>query len=238
MAIEVRVPTILRRTPTAQKVVQGTGDTLAELLDRPRRQPPRPARPADHRRGRAAPVRQRLRQRRGRALPRRARRQAQRRRHGDHPAGRRRRLSAAVARFDSLLDATGGTPLVGLPRLSPPVGGAEVRLWAKLEDRNPTGSVKDRAGAVDGARGRGSGPAPAGRHDPGADQRQHRHLAGHGGQAARLPAGLRDAGERVDRTGAAAADVRRGDHLLAGRRRLEQGRRAWPSRSPPSIPTG
>jgi [CysO sulfur-carrier protein]-thiocarboxylate-dependent cysteine synthase len=46
-----------------------------------------------------------------------------------------------MARFDSLLDACGGTPLVGLPRLSP---SASVRLWAKLEDRNPTGSVKDR----------------------------------------------------------------------------------------------
>jgi cysteine synthase B len=44
-------------------------------------------------------------------------------------------------RFDSLLDAIGGTPLVGLPRLSP---SPDVRLWAKLEDRNPTGSVKDR----------------------------------------------------------------------------------------------
>jgi len=45
-------------------------------------------------------------------------------------------------RFDSLLDMVGGTPLVGLPRLSPT---PDVRLWAKLEDRNPTGSVKDRA---------------------------------------------------------------------------------------------
>ena len=44
-------------------------------------------------------------------------------------------------RYDSLLDSVGGTPLVGLPRLSP---APEVRLWAKLEDRNPTGSVKDR----------------------------------------------------------------------------------------------
>ncbi|HEY5031494.1 MAG TPA: cysteine synthase [Actinomycetes bacterium] len=44
-------------------------------------------------------------------------------------------------RFDSLIDSVGGTPLVGLPRLSP---SPEVRLWAKLEDRNPTGSVKDR----------------------------------------------------------------------------------------------
>jgi cysteine synthase B len=46
-----------------------------------------------------------------------------------------------VARYDSLLDALGDTPLVGLPRLSP---SETVRLWAKLEDRNPTGSIKDR----------------------------------------------------------------------------------------------
>ncbi|MDQ6650488.1 MAG: cysteine synthase [Actinomycetota bacterium] len=45
-------------------------------------------------------------------------------------------------RFDSLLDSLGRTPLVGLPRLSP---SADVRLWAKLEQDNPTGSVKDRA---------------------------------------------------------------------------------------------
>ena len=45
-------------------------------------------------------------------------------------------------RFDSLLESVGHTPLIGLPRLSP---SAHVRLWAKLEDRNPTGSVKDRA---------------------------------------------------------------------------------------------
>ncbi|HAM24629.1 MAG TPA: cysteine synthase B [Actinobacteria bacterium] len=45
-------------------------------------------------------------------------------------------------RFDSLLESVGHTPLIGLPRLSP---SADVRLWAKLEDRNPTGSVKDRA---------------------------------------------------------------------------------------------
>jgi [CysO sulfur-carrier protein]-thiocarboxylate-dependent cysteine synthase len=46
-----------------------------------------------------------------------------------------------MARFDSLLDSLGHTPLVGLPNLSP---SADVRLWAKLEDRNPTGSIKDR----------------------------------------------------------------------------------------------
>jgi cysteine synthase B len=54
-----------------------------------------------------------------------------------------------VTRYDSLADAVGGTPLVGLPRLSPRwdagPGQPAVRLWAKLEDRNPTGSIKDRA---------------------------------------------------------------------------------------------
>ncbi len=46
-----------------------------------------------------------------------------------------------MTRYDSLLDSVGHTPMVGLPRLSP---SADVRIWAKLEDRNPTGSVKDR----------------------------------------------------------------------------------------------
>jgi len=45
-------------------------------------------------------------------------------------------------RFDSVLDSVGGTPLVWMSRLSPT---PDVRLWAKLEDQNPTGSIKDRA---------------------------------------------------------------------------------------------
>ena len=45
-------------------------------------------------------------------------------------------------RYDNLLASVGHTPLVGLPTMSP---SPQVRLWAKLEDRNPTGSVKDRA---------------------------------------------------------------------------------------------
>ncbi len=47
-----------------------------------------------------------------------------------------------MTRYDSLLESLGRTPLVGLPALSP---SPDVRLWAKLEDRNPTGSIKDRA---------------------------------------------------------------------------------------------
>jgi cysteine synthase B len=46
-----------------------------------------------------------------------------------------------MTRFESLLDSLGRTPLVGLANLSP---SGQVRLWAKLEDRNPTGSIKDR----------------------------------------------------------------------------------------------
>lgn len=44
-------------------------------------------------------------------------------------------------RYESFIDSVGNTPLVGLPRISP---SPDVRLWAKLEDRNPTASVKDR----------------------------------------------------------------------------------------------
>ena len=41
----------------------------------------------------------------------------------------------------SLLELVGNTPLVELPRLSPRPG---VKLYAKLEGQNPTGSIKDR----------------------------------------------------------------------------------------------
>lgn len=61
-----------------------------------------------------------------------------------------------MSRYGSLIESVGNTPLVGLKTLSPRWGedsgeqgngdGAapHVRLWAKLEDRNPTGSIKDR----------------------------------------------------------------------------------------------
>ena len=44
-------------------------------------------------------------------------------------------------RYGNMVEAVGNTPLVELPRLSPTPG---VRIFAKLEGRNPTGSVKDR----------------------------------------------------------------------------------------------
>ncbi|MBI3747428.1 MAG: cysteine synthase family protein [Chloroflexi bacterium] len=44
-------------------------------------------------------------------------------------------------RYESILDAIGYTPLVEIPRMSP---NPAVRIFAKLEMLNPTGSVKDR----------------------------------------------------------------------------------------------
>ena len=43
--------------------------------------------------------------------------------------------------YNGIIDAIGNTPMVELRRMSPRPG---VRLFAKLEGQNPTGSVKDR----------------------------------------------------------------------------------------------
>ena len=43
--------------------------------------------------------------------------------------------------YHSILDLIGNTPLVELPRTTP---NPNVRIFAKLEGQNPTGSVKDR----------------------------------------------------------------------------------------------
>jgi cysteine synthase B len=50
-------------------------------------------------------------------------------------------VAARTGSVSSLLDLVGSTPLVELPRLSPK---PSVRLYAKLEGQNPTGSIKDR----------------------------------------------------------------------------------------------
>jgi [CysO sulfur-carrier protein]-thiocarboxylate-dependent cysteine synthase len=46
-----------------------------------------------------------------------------------------------VARYESILDLIGDTPLVGVHALSP---NPAVRIYAKLEGQNPGGSMKDR----------------------------------------------------------------------------------------------
>ncbi len=60
----------------------------------------------------------------------------------------------------SLLDLVGSTPLVELPRLSPR---PSVRLYAKLEGQNPTGSLKDRVAKAMIASAEASGELEPGR---------------------------------------------------------------------------
>jgi cysteine synthase len=50
-------------------------------------------------------------------------------------------LAPHGGRYEDILDAIGHTPLVEIPRMSP---NPAVRIYAKLEMVNPTGSVKDR----------------------------------------------------------------------------------------------
>ena len=50
-------------------------------------------------------------------------------------------MAARAGIAGSLLELVGSTPLVELPRLAPKPA---VRLYAKLEGQNPTGSIKDR----------------------------------------------------------------------------------------------
>ncbi len=58
-------------------------------------------------------------------------------------------------RYGDVIEAIGNTPLVELKRLSPKPG---VRIYAKLESYNPTGSVKDRVarGLIEDAESKGA----------------------------------------------------------------------------------
>ena len=58
-------------------------------------------------------------------------------------------------RYGDIVEAIGNTPLVELKRLSPKPG---VRIYAKLESYNPTGSVKDRVarGLIEDAEAKGA----------------------------------------------------------------------------------
>src|SRR5688572_33049393 len=58
-------------------------------------------------------------------------------------------------RYGDIVQSIGNTPLIELKRLAPHPG---VRIWAKLESRNPTGSVKDRVARslIDDAEERGA----------------------------------------------------------------------------------
>ena len=136
-------------------------------------------------------------------------------------------------RYGDIVQSIGNTPLVELPSLSPKPG---VRIWAKLESRNPTGSVKDRVARalIEDAEEKGAiGPG----------QTILEPTSGNTGislamicsrKGYRLKVG--DARERDARAHPAAADVRRGDRLLARAPRARTARSRWRSRWPPRTP--
>ena len=61
----------------------------------------------------------------------------------------------------SLLDLVGNTPLVELPRISPKPA---VKIYAKLEGQNPTGSIKDRVAKAMVETAEAAGELEPGRH--------------------------------------------------------------------------
>ena len=176
------------------------------------------------------------------ALARRPRHAAGRGRDGHRAAGhgrRFRRLSACVgslATRDLLLPQRSATRRSSsCSRLSPAPG---VRLFAKLESDNPTGSIKDRVACsmIDAAeRGRRALAAGARILEP---------SSGNTGIALAMIGRVRGYAvrdracpSRLDaRARAAAAPVRRRDRLLARRARARTARCRWPASSPRPTP--
>jgi cysteine synthase B len=69
-------------------------------------------------------------------------------------------VGSSLRTAGSLLDLVGNTPLVELPHLAPK---PSVRLYAKLEGQNPTGSIKDRVALAMIAAAEASGELEPGR---------------------------------------------------------------------------
>jgi cysteine synthase B len=70
-------------------------------------------------------------------------------------------VGSSVRTAGSLLELVGNTPLVELPRLSPK---PSVRIYAKLEAENPTGSIKDRVAVSMIEAAEAAGELEPGRH--------------------------------------------------------------------------
>ena len=219
MAIEVRIPTILRTYTDGEKSVTGDGANLSALIDDLESQPPRHQGPPASTTATCA----------GSSTS------TSTTRTCGSSAGSRPRSATATRSScsrrspaaDGPHDAVRQPPRLGrryaAGRAAEAV--AEPRRPALGQARGPQPDRLDQGppGAADGRGGREGRAAPPRLHDPRADVGQHRHLAGHGGQAQGLPAGLRDAGEHLRGAPPAAAHVGRRDHHLAGGRRLQRG---------------
>ncbi len=141
MAVEVRLPTVLRNAAGGASVVSLDGATIGEVLAKLVAEYP----------GMAGQVVQEdgslhkfvniylndddVRYLDGVDTP------VARRRRDLDPAGRGRRLSRLMTLYPSVLGLIGNTPLVDISSLSP---NPSARLFIKLEGQNPGGSVKDR----------------------------------------------------------------------------------------------
>ncbi len=133
-------------------------------------------------------------------------------------------------RYGDIVQSIGNTPLV---ELKPPLteAGRAPLGQARVCQPHGVGEGPCRSRADRGRRGEGRDPPRP--DDPRADFGQHRHLARDDLLAQGLQAQGRHAGQRDARADAAAADVRRGDRLLArppgsngaGRAGAEDGRR-------------
>ena len=128
MAVTVKLPTQLRDAAGGATTAAVDGSTVGEALNGPVRAARRAARAHRRRRGRAAPVRQRLPQGRGHPLPRRAGHHGQRRRRGHDPA---RRWPADEARRKA---GGGGEPIVSFEFSPPRTVEAELAFWAAIEE--------------------------------------------------------------------------------------------------------
>ena len=81
----------------------------------------------------------------------------------------------------NVLDLIGNTPLVEFQRIDT----GSCRLFAKLENQNPGGSIKDRIGLSMIEAAERDGRLQARRHDRRGDGRQHRARPGAGRQVRR-----------------------------------------------------
>ena len=154
MAVEVRLPPCCAPTPTARASVTADGATVGEVFGDLTTGVPGPRGPARRRLGRAAQVRQRVRERRRHPLPRPARHQGRPTATSSRSCPRSPAADLPPPREarESILDLIGNTPLVGVHALSP---NPDVRIYAKLEGQNPGGSLEGPHRAEDGRPRRG-----------------------------------------------------------------------------------
>ena len=128
-----------------------------------------------------------------------------------------------VALYDSVLDTIGNTPLVDISELSP---NPRARLLIKLEGLNPAGSVKDRAAKSMVEEAEKNGSLRPGQRMPRVLLGQYGCRSCHDRQGQGLPLQRGRAGERLCRAVQAAEGVRGRDHLVAGGPRFQRGHAA------------